>query len=126
MKKTPQLVADALLKAEDKINDAISVFPITIRRYALLELLESPFIDTTKKFTVSSLIPTAYVVCTKNENLKKYNAKTIDELISDAMDWSECLSMNDIPKITEVVSQEFLKLNTAAPEQGANEPVKKN
>ena len=50
--KNPVQAVDAILENDFEV-DSLTVHPLTLGRYALLELLESPFIFTSKKFTLS-------------------------------------------------------------------------
>lgn len=118
----PQIVTNSIIDTNaDKINSSdavIQIHPISITRYAWFEKLNSPFLDTSIKFEVNSIIPSAYVVCSSNQTLKKYSSKDTEKLISDAFDWADqSLKLSDIPELINCVLLELKKINQAAPEQ---------
>ena len=51
--------------------------PLTIARFALLELVDSPFISTGKEFTVMNIIPSAYIMTHDVKELKGFNSHNI-------------------------------------------------
>lgn len=59
--KNPQVVLDAIIDAPGCIGD-VTINDVTILRYAYLEKLHSPFIDTTQEFNVENIIPSVYVL----------------------------------------------------------------
>lgn len=59
--KNPVQAVDAILESDFEA-DGLTVYSLTLGRYALLELLGSPFIDPGKKFTLAEVIPSAYVM----------------------------------------------------------------
>lgn len=124
--KNPKIVVDSILNSNgEDINSEIKVYPMTIRRYALFEKLNSPFINSDVKFDVSNIIPSVYVMCSTKEKLKEYSSNDIEKLISDAFDWSEDLSMNDIPKMITSVTKQMEELNKASPDATDNNSKKK-
>jgi hypothetical protein len=124
--KNPKIVVDSILNSNgEDINSEIKVYPMTIRRYALFEKLNSPFINSDVKFDVSNIIPSVYVMCSTKEKLKEYSSNDIEKLISDAFDWSEDLSMNDIPKMITSVTKQMEELNRASPDATDNNSKKK-
>jgi hypothetical protein len=124
--KNPKIVVDSILNSNgEDINSEIKVYPMTIRRYALFEKLNSPFINSEVKFDVSNIIPSVYVMCSTKEKLKEYSSNDIEKLISDAFDWSEDLSMNDIPKMITSVTKQMEELNRASPDATDNNSKKK-
>lgn len=117
MTKNPKIVTDAILNSDgSKISENIKIYPMTIRRYAWFETLESPFIDSSRKFDVNSIIPSVYVMCLKKDELKNYGSNDIEKLKQDAFDWSEDLSLNDIPDMITAVTKMMVELNKAAPD----------
>lgn len=99
-----------------KESNKIQIYPISITRYAFLELLNSPFLNPNIEFGISNIIPTAYVFCTTSENLRKYSSKDIDKLISDSYAWADDnLSLDDTPELIKNITDQMMKLNKAAP-----------
>ncbi len=111
----PKIVVDAIL-AEGNPDEQIKVYPVTIRRYALLEKLDSPFIDPEKQFTVDSIVPSVFVMTRSAEELKKFCNAGPDVVRDAAFTWSEDLPLDDIPKMVKAVTDQFLNLQKAAPE----------
>lgn len=115
------IITDAIIDHDSKVNpNGIAIYPLTIRRYALLEKIESPFINGETKFNVNSVIPSAYVMCSDNDTLKKYSSSSIDVLRNDAFDWSENLEVNDIPDMMDAIIKQLETLNKVAPSTAAS------
>lgn len=125
MANNPKIVVDAILDSDGKEVNNIKIYPMTIRRYAWFEKLNSPFINSEVKFDVNGVIPSVYVMCKSKDELKKYNSNDIEKLISDAFDWSEDLSMNDIPDMITSVTKQMQELNKASPDATDNSEGKK-
>ena len=79
--ENPKIAIEAIVDGEKKIGDDLKVYPISIGRYALLELVESPFVAKDKDFTLYNLVPTFYIMCNPKENLKGYTRKNIEALV---------------------------------------------
>ena len=90
----PKTAVDAILDSENKI-DGITIYPMTLARYALLELVESPFVTPNVKFSISNLVPSFFICCSPIDQLKGINSKNIDKLIPAIME-----SLGLINKIT--------------------------
>ena len=77
MTDNPQLVLSQVTDNGEadvgKGENVVHVYPMTISRYAFLELLDSPFINPSKKFELNSVIPTAFVMSHTPSELRKYN-----------------------------------------------------
>lgn len=123
--KTPAIVADSIVN-DNKNNSNISIFKMTIRRYAWLELLDSPFINPESQFNIANLLPTAYVMCISKEELKKYKTSDVEKLKEDAMDWGEQFSLKDMPDIVQAISKNLKDMNDAAPSESSAGNPKKN
>lgn len=85
----PKAAIDALL--ESTVNaGALKVYPLTVARYALLELIESPLVILDgRRLTVIDVIPTIYIMTTEASKLSKYNSRNLDKLKEDAFEWAE-------------------------------------
>ena len=79
MAKNPKIVVDAILDSDGKEVNNIKIYPMTIRRYAWFEKLNSPFINSEVKFDVNGVIPSVYVMCKSKDELKKYNSNDIEK-----------------------------------------------
>ena len=105
-------------------TNKIDIYPVTITRYAFLEMIDSPFLNPEVKFGISTVIPTAYVFCSTSENLRKYTSKDIDKLISDAYAWAdEKLTLDDTPELLKNITDQMMKLNKASPSGGTSETI---
>lgn len=127
--KNPKLVVDTIMESsEEKQQEGqVKIFPMTIRRYAILEKLDSPFIDPNVDFQINTIIPTAYVMCTSKDKLREYKSNDIEKLIQDSYDWSEDLEVNDIPDMVKAITKQLNDMNKASPDQAPQKTdTKKN
>ena len=95
----PKTAIDTILNTETEICEDIKVFPVTLARYALLELIESPFVTPGKKFKINNLVPSFFICCAKSEDLKGINSKNLDVLNQRALEWAETLPNTVIDKL---------------------------
>lgn len=129
--ENPKTVVDAILN-EGKTNDIsidIKSYPMTIRRYAFLEKIDSPFLNPDVKFSVNTILPSLYVACSDNETLRKYSAykqSDIDKLYNDAYEWSDNIQIDIIPQLITSVTDQLLEMNKVSPTQRESDPAKKN
>ena len=86
----PKTAVDSILDSEKTINGT-TVYPMTLARYALLELVESPFVTPNVKFTINNLVPSFFVCCSPIDKLKGINSKNLDKLNDRALEWAETL-----------------------------------
>lgn len=119
----PKIVVGAIL-AEGS-EPTIGVYPVTIRRYALLEKIESPFVQADKQFNVDSVVPTAFVMCQKPDDLKRWCNASAADIREAAFDWAEDLPLDDVPKMISAITDQFLQIQKAAPDAVAKGAVKK-
>jgi len=112
----PKIAIEAILADREKTVKDYRLYPITLGRYALLEAVGSPMVDTSKKFTMLNVIPTLFVCMNDIQALKKYGAGDVEALKADAMAWSEeNLRTDDVPELVDAVLKELLGVNKAAP-----------
>lgn len=123
--KNPQIVVNSILDSDGTDVKHIKIYPMTIRRYAWFEKLNSPFINPDIKFDVNGVIPSVYVMCKTKEELKKYNSTDVEKIISDAFDWAEELTLSDIPDMISSVTKQMLELNSASPDSTNDNSKKK-
>lgn len=101
----PKIVVDAVLSeglAQDQ--QQVKLYPVTIRRYALLEKLKSPFVFADTEFNVNNVVPTAFVMSKTPEELKAFCTKSADDIVQAAFDWAEQLDVDDLPKMLSALS----------------------
>lgn len=114
----PKAAIDALL--ESTVNaGALKVYPLTVARYALLELIESPLVVLDgRRLTVIDVIPTIYVMTTEASKLSKYNSRNLDKLKEDAFEWAEDgITAASVPLVVNMLAQKLLDLRRIAPEE---------
>ena len=119
-KQNPDIVIDAITNT-DKTYNGITINTPTIRRYAYLEKLKSPFVFGDVGFELENVIPSIYVLAATKDELKVLSGKSIDEIKDIAMDWADDnLDMKTLPDIIKDVVAVFTKINESAP-QGTTE-----
>ena len=114
--KNPKIVVDAIIDQNGQNLNTVKIYPVTIRRYAFLEKLNSPFINPEVQFTVNTIIPSVFVMTRTKDELKKYSSNDTEQIISDSFDWSDSLNMDDIPQMIKVVTKQFTEINKASPD----------
>ena len=121
----PKVVLEQIVDSdENKSEKVIGINPLTISRYAYLELIDSPFLTTAKKFNMENIIASAYIMVQPTSVLKKYKSNNIDDLINDALDWADAnLEFDDISKLIEAIIGQITKLNKVAPTSGNDTDV---
>ena len=119
----PRTAVDAILDSENKI-DGITIYPMTLARYALLELIESPFVTPNVKFTISNLVPSFFVCCSPIDQLKGINSKNIDQLNDRALEWAETLPQTVIDKLIPAIMTSLGLINKIAPNSGEDQSKK--
>lgn len=113
----PKLVLDAVTEYPAEF-DGVKVNDITIFRYAYLEKIRSPFIDSSVDFTVENLVPSIYVLAADKKDLRKYSSD-IEALKLDALEWADDhLSFQNISKVIDCITRKFQDMNKAAPSGG--------
>ncbi len=117
----PKLAIDSLLETTEKI-DEITIYPITVARYALLELVDSPFLGRSE-FNYANIIPSWYIMTQPTEKLKGYNSKKIDQLFADSLVESEKYVLNDFIEFVKLMTQKLVDINKVSPEAGGKEGV---
>lgn len=118
MSENPKAAIDALLESAVQAGQ-LTVYPLTVARYALLELVESPIVvvDLNRKLTTVDVIPTIYVMTQPAKTLSKYNSRNIDVLKEDAFEWAEDgVTASSVPLVVNMLAQKLLDLRRVAPE----------
>ena len=119
----PKTAVDAILDSEKTIND-ITIYPMTLARYALLELVESPFVTPNVKFTISNLVPSFFICCSPIDQLKGINSKNIDKLNDRALEWAETLPQTAIDKLIPAIMESLGLINKLTPQNGEDQSKK--
>lgn len=117
----PKLVLQQIVgngESDVGTEKTVHIFPLTIARYAFLELLDSPFINPDKRFELNSVIPTAFVMSHSVRDLRKYNDKNLSVLVADSLEWADAeLKLEDVPELIKAIVSQLQALNKAAPAQ---------
>ena len=119
----PKIAVDAILDSEKTIN-GVTIYPMTLARYALLELVESPFVTPNVKFTISNLVPSFFICCSPIDKLKGINSKNIDKLNDLALEWAETLPQTAIDKLIPAIMESLGLINKIAPNSGEDKSKK--
>lgn len=99
--KEPKSAIQAILDNEIQIgNNKYTIYPLTIQRYALLALIESPLL-TGGNLELLDLFPTLYIMTHDVKTLSKYTTKNKQALIEDAASESENWSITDAQAIID-------------------------
>ena len=120
----PIKAIDAALSPAKDVED-IKVYPITLARYALLELVKSPFVTASKDFTTIAMIPTIYVCCAGTAQLRKYNSSNIDELNQDAIAFADNIDPKKLGSLIKELDSRVRQLLDVAPQIPEDGNVKK-
>lgn len=114
--ENPKIAIEAIVDGEKRIGDDLKVYPISIGRYALLELVESPFVSKDKDFTLYNLVPTFYIMCNPKENLKGYTRKNIETLVEKSLEWAEDFDTSIVSKLIDDVAESLGLLKKVQPQ----------
>ena len=120
----PIKAIDAALSPAKDVEE-IKVYPITLARYALLELVKSPFVTASKDFTTIAMIPTIYVCCADTAQLRKYNSSNIDELKQDAIAFADSIDPKKLGSLIKELDSRVRQLLDVAPQIPEDGNVKK-
>ena len=119
----PETAINTILATEKTIED-VTIHPITLARYALLELIESPFVTPGKKFTINNLVPSFFICCAKSDDLKGINSKNLDVLNQRAMEWAETLPNTVIDTLIPEIMEALGIIKKVSPNTGDDEQGK--
>ena len=113
----PKAAINAILDDETTINHT-TVYPITLARYALLELVDSPFISSEKDMSISNILPSLYIMTHDKSELKGITSRNIDKLYENATEWADDMGIDEIPEIIQEVIEKVNELMRTAPTSG--------
>ena len=119
----PKTAVDAILDSEKTIN-GITIYPMTLARYALLELVESPFVTPNVKFTISNLVPSFFICCSTIDQLKGINSKNLDKLNDRALEWAETLPQSAIDELIPAIMEALGLIKKLTPQNGEDQSKK--
>lgn len=124
MTDNPKAAVDSLLESTADV-DGLQVYPLTLGRYALLELVESPFVNKETKFSTLALIPTFYIMTQETSKLRGYTSKNAEELVAKALEWADTKEIEDSPALVETIMAKFNLVNKVAPDSKEQDTAKK-
>lgn len=116
----PKLALDAMLDAPQLIGE-LTVQPMTVARMALLELVESPFTNPDKKFNISNMTESAFIMCAEPKELKGFSSRNVDALIAKAYEWADHVDVTAMPKVISSVLEKLNTLYKVSPATGSDE-----
>ena len=119
----PQVAINSILDDETTINHT-TVYPITLARYALLELVDSPFIGSGKDMSISNILPSLYIMTHDKSELKGITSRNIDKLYDKATEWADDMGIETIPEIIKEVIEKVQELMKVAPTSGSDDDDK--
>ena len=119
----PRTAVDAILDSEKTINGT-TVYPMTLARYALLELIESPFVTPNVKFTINNLVPSFFICCSPIDQLKGINSKNLDKLNDRALEWAETLPQSAIDELIPAIMEALGLIKKLTPQNGDDQSKK--
>ena len=119
----PRTAVDTILDSEKTINGT-TVYPMTLARYALLELVESPFVTPNVKFTINNLVPSFFICCSPIDQLKGINSKNLDKLNDRALEWAETLPQSAIDKLIPAIMESLGLIKKLTPQNGEDQSKK--
>lgn len=122
----PKVAINSILDDETTINHT-KVYPITLARYALLELVDSPFISSGKDMSISNILPSLYIMTHDQSDLKGITSRNIDKLYDKATEWADEMGIDEIPEIIKEVIEKVNELMKTSPTSGSDDddPSKK-
>lgn len=122
----PKTAIDSILETAkvDKASNA-EVKPLTIARYALLELVKSPFVTPGEEFTVLSIVPTLFIMLNDVEQLRGYTSANVQELRDKALVWSESIDIDSMSSVLEDIQEKVMRMLKVAPSSSAPTNAKK-
>lgn len=129
----PTQALDAMLQStactsESAGKHTLEIHPVTIGRWALLELLESPFVMQDVPFTLMNVLPAVYVMAHDFKDLAGYDSHNIADLKKKAITWAdEALGMADLSDVISTIVERISVATSAAPQgtSGSEEDGKK-
>ena len=118
----PKLALDSILENEETKQP---FHPVTIARYALLTLIDSPFFKTNtspEDFSIINILPTWYVMTADTKDLRKYDSRNVDELKECAFDKADKITdPNELREFTESFVKYLTDLMKIAPDAQADD-----
>lgn len=111
----PKTVIDTILTAPAE-SGKTTVYPVTLARYGLLELVNSPFTAPRENVRQYDYIDTIYVMTQPASELRGYTSSNIAELKQKAFDFADTLGPAETDDILLKVLEQLKLMQDVAPE----------
>lgn len=118
----PKTALDAILETDGK---SVQVKPLTVARYALMELAGSPFVTPGVEFTVLNVVPSLFVMTQDVSELRGYSSANVQELKDKALEWSEGIDLEQMADALAEIQDKVARMAKTAPSSSAPEGAKK-
>lgn len=116
-KQNPDAVIDAITNGSKEYHK-VTINTPTIRHYAFLEKMKSPFIFSDIDFGLESTIPSIYILSLDRDGLKKLSGKSVEDIRDIAFDWADStIDMSDVSRIIDDVVKVFTSINDTVPQE---------
>lgn len=116
----PTSVLDTILDSdENPTKGNLTIKTLSVGRYALLELVKSPFLDGSE-FTAYTMIPTMYIMTHEMSDLKGFNSKNIDGLIEKSLEWGDNVLPQELSTFADKLVEMMYTVNKVAPDPASS------
>lgn len=124
MSENPKAALEAMLE-NGASADGLKSHPLTLARYALLELVGSPILNPTVgvKFKAIDLVPTLYIMAAEASELKQFGADA-QRLVGSAIEWADSLPPEASNFIIDDVMRQLGLIAEVSPEQSGGKDGK--
>ena len=123
----PKLELDAILENDETEQP---FYPLSIARYALLMLVDSPFFKTQttpEDFSILNILPTWYVMTAETKDLRRYGTKNIGELKERAFEKADTITdPRELARFSKQFVGYLADLMKIAPEASADSDKEQN
>ena len=117
----PKLELDSILDAPEQHPFEV----LSVARYALLDLVDSPFLGK-QSFNLASVIPSWYIMTSGVKELRSFNSKNIDELKARAFEKADTITdMGLLTRFTKAFLAYLDEMNKIAPDATEDDKSKK-
>lgn len=111
----PKAAIDSLLQAKKDVLGC-TIYPLTLARYALLELVDSPLTQQKQTVTTVQLMPTMFIMTQPIEKLAQYDSDNIKQLKAEAAIWADGISTVQASAIVQETCKQFGLIAEVAPD----------
>lgn len=94
---------------------------MTVARMALLELIDSPFVNPERKFSLSNMCESAFVMCAEPSELRGFSSRNVDALIDKAYQWADRVGVEALPDVIRNVMDKLQTIYKVSPSTGSDE-----